>query len=135
MRGLPEVVEYEIDNYFKNRASETRRSVEVELVDVVTAVASEEERLPDNLAEAVDSLALLDDDELWRAARNRLSEEERAQLESLNFKQQSGKLASAERESLAQLVEQYDHAMLLRAEAARLLKERGHDISKLLTRL
>jgi len=31
------------------------------------------------------------------------------------------------------LVHQYDQAMLLRAEALRLLKERGHEVSKLLT--
>jgi SOS response regulatory protein OraA/RecX len=34
---------------------------------------------------------------------------------------------------LEQLIDQYDQAVLLRAEALRLLKERGHEVSELLT--
>lgn len=68
-----------------------------------------------------------------RAARNRLSEEAKSQLEALNLKQQRGELAPAEKETLERLIDQYDQAVLLRAEAVRLLKERGHDVSRLLT--
>ena len=77
-------------------------------------------------------LEFLDDEELWRAARNHLSDDVRSQLEALNFKQQRETLTPSERDTLAQLVQQYDQAVLLRAEAARLLKERGYDVSKLL---
>lgn len=86
-----------------------------------------------DLAKAIADLDLLNDDELWRAARNRLSDEARAQLEALNFKQQREGLTPAEQETLEHLVHQYDQAVLLRAEAARLLKARGHDVSTLLT--
>lgn len=82
---------------------------------------------------AIEDLKLLNDQELWQAARNRLSEDARSQLEALNAKQQRGKLTTAEKETLEQLVDQYDQAVLLRAEAARLLKERGHEVSTLLT--
>ena len=51
----------------------------------------------------------------------------------LYFKQQREGLTLAEKERLEQLVHQYDQAVLLRAEAAQLLKARGHDVSELLT--
>lgn len=82
---------------------------------------------------ALEDLKLLNGEELWRAARNCLSEETRSQLEALNDKQQRGKLTSSEKETLKRLIDQYDQAVLLRAEALRLLKERGHEVSELLT--
>lgn len=120
-------------SHFQSRAERTHRSLEAELLDAVAAVASDEEDLPPELAQTIADLGLLTDEELWRAARNRLSDEARAHLEALNFKQQKEGLAPAEKETLEHLVQQYDRAVLLRAEAARLLKERGQDISKLLT--
>lgn len=75
----------------------------------------------------IEALELLNDDALWRTARNHLSDEVRSQLEALNFKQQGERLTPAEKKTLTQLVHQYDRAVLLRAEAARLLMERGHD--------
>jgi len=85
------------------------------------------------VTEAVAALELLSDAELWRAAQAPLAEADRSQLETLNLKQQRENLTPAEQETLERLVRQYDRAVLLRAEAARLLKERGHDVSGLLT--
>lgn len=118
---------------FQSRAERAHRSLEAELLDAVATVAADEEELSQDLAKALEDLALLNDEELWRAARNRLSEDSRSQLEALNFKQQREKLTAAEKETLERLIDQYDQSVLLRAEAARLLKERGHDVSKLLT--
>ena len=120
-------------NHFQSRAERANRSLEAELLDAVATVAADEEALSHDLAKAIGDLELLTDDELRCAARNRLSETARSQLEALNFKQQREKLTSADKETLEQLVHQYDQAVLLRAEAARLLKERGHDVAKLLT--
>jgi hypothetical protein len=92
-----------------------------------------EARDPRSVAEAVAALEVLNDAELWRAARNPLAEADRSRLEALNLKQQKENLTPAEKETLERLLLQYDRAVLLRAEAARLLKERGHDISGLLT--
>ena len=86
-----------------------------------------------DVAEAVAALELLSDADLWRAARNPLAEADRSQLEALNLKQQKENLTPAEKETLEGLLLQYDRAVLLRAEAARLLKQRGHDVSGLLT--
>lgn len=117
----------------QTRAERAHRSLEAELLDAVATIAADEEELAHDIAQAIADLALLNDAELWRAARNPLSGEARLQLEALNSKQQKERLTAAEKQQLTQLVHQYDQAMLLRAEAARLLKERGQDVSPLLT--
>jgi len=96
-------------------------------------IVADEEKLSQDVAKAFDDLELLNDQELWRAAQNRLPNDTRSELEALNLKQQIERLTPVEHAALEQLVHQYDQAVLLRAEAARLLKERGHDVSKLLT--
>lgn len=119
--------------HFQSRARKTRRTLEAELLDAVATVAADEEQLPQDVARVIADLELLNTEELWLVARNRLSEETRADLEALNLKQQREALTPAEQERLEQLVHEYDRAVLLRAEAARLLKERGQDVSELLT--
>lgn len=121
-------------SHFQIRAERAQRSLEAELLEAVATVAAEEEQeLSPDMAQALGDLALLNLEELWRAARNPLSEDLRAQLEELNFKQQRETLTAAEKETLGQLVRHYDQAVLLRAQAVRLLKERGQDLSRLLT--
>jgi len=115
----------------ERRAEQTQRTVEAELLDVVaTAVAADE--LPPDLAEAITPLAMLDDEVLWRAAQSRLPAEDAEQLESLHLKRQREGLTKAEADEAASLVRRYERAMLVRAEAAALLKQRGHDVSALL---
>jgi hypothetical protein len=119
-------------DHFQSRAERTHRSLEAELLDAVATVAEDEEELSPDLTTAIADLELLNDDELRLAARNRLSDDARAQLDRLNFKQQKETLTSAEKETLELLVHEYDRAVLLRAEALRLLKDRGQAISELL---
>lgn len=102
-------------------------------MEAVATVAAEEEEVSLDVAEAVAALELLSDAELWRAARNSLAEADRSRLEALNLKQQKENLTPAEKETQERLLLQYDRAVLLRVEAARLVKERGHDVSGLLT--
>ncbi len=122
-------------DHFSRRAERAHRSLEAELLDAVAGLAADEKELSQEVAQAIADLKLLTVEELWRAARNRLPDTVRARLAALNSKQQREKLTSAEKEELGQLVHQYDWAVLMRAEAARLLKERGHDVSRLLTAL
>ena len=89
--------------------------------------------LPADLAAALAPLVLLDDQELWRAARSHLAADAAAQLEELHHKRAREGLTEAETQALAALIAQYERAMLIRAEAARLLKERGYDIAALVT--
>ena len=118
-------------NRLKHRAEQTHRTVEVELVEAVTTALPETEELPSDLAEAIAPLALLDDDALWRAARSHLALEAAAQLEELHLKRQREGLTETETQTLAGLVRQYERAMLVRAQAAALLKQRGHDVTPL----
>ncbi len=119
-------------DHFQSRAERTHRSLEAELLDAVATVAEDEEDLSPDLSTAIADLELLNDDELRLAARNRLSGDTKAQLDRLNFKQQNETLSPAEKETLEELVREYDRAVLLRVEALRLLKERGQAISELL---
>jgi plasmid stability protein len=121
-----------IYNRLRKRAEKSRRSVEMELLDVVAAAIPASEELPDLLAAAVADLELLDDDALWRAARTRLDSEQSAQMEALHIKRQGEGLSAAEEQTLSGLVFRYERSMLVRAQAAALLKARGHDVSSLL---
>ena len=119
----------------KRRAEQTRRTVEAELLDIVVTAVPVSDDLPADLAEAITPLALLDDEALWRAARCSLPAEVTTQMEDLHLKRQREGLTEAEVEALEGLVRQYERTMLVRAQAATLLKERGYDVSQLLTRI
>jgi plasmid stability protein len=126
---LPEPLYREL----KQRAAQSRRTVEDETLDVLSAAVPVAEKLPDDLAEAISPLALLDDEALWRAARSRLANEAATELADLHQKRQREGLTVAEAQTAEALVRQYERAMLVRAQAAALLKQRGHDVSSLLT--
>ena len=118
-------------NRLKRRAEQAHRTVEAELLEVVASAVPVADELPAELNEAISPLALLDDEALWRAARSHLPAEAAAQMENLHLKRQREGLIEAEAQTLAGLVRQYERAMLVRAQAAALLKQRGHDVSEL----
>ncbi len=114
----------------KQRADQAQRSVEDELLEAAgTAVA--DDVLPPDLTDTLASLTLLNDPALWDAAKSHLPIETAEQLSILNLKRQSVGLTEAEVLLLDQLLHQYEQMMLVRAQAALLLKQRGHDISML----
>ena len=116
-------------NRLKQRAAQTQRSVEAELVDVVALALPVADALPTDLAEAISQLALLNDSDLWRAARSTLPAEAAERLEALHLKRQREGLAEQEEDEVASLTRQYERVMLVRAHAAQLLKQRGYDVS------
>jgi plasmid stability protein len=114
----------------ERRARDTQRTVEAEVLDVLaTAIPTEE--LPEDLAQAVAQLAFLDDAALWAAARNRLAADTAARLEELHQKRQREGLTESESQALAALVRLYERTLLIRVEAAALLRQRGHDVTDL----
>ncbi len=117
----------------KARAEQAQRRVEEELLEVVATAVPVADDLPDDLADALSPLALLDAAALWRAARTQLPADAADQLADLNRKRQREGLTEAEAQQAAALLRQYERAMLIRAQAAALLKQRGHDVSSLLT--
>ncbi len=118
---------------YKRLAERTHRTVEAELLEVVSAAHPEDETLAPDLEAKVAELETRNDEELWRTARRRLSTETSDRLEALHFKQRDEGLSTEEDSTLARLLRRYERNMLLRALAAALLKERGHDVSVLLT--
>ena len=120
--------------HLQERAERARRSLEAELLAVVATVVEhdDDEELPEDLAQAIRDLEVLDDAALWNAARTRLPDEARARFDALSFKQQSEGLTPEKRAQQEHLLHQSDRTMLVRAHATRLLRERGHDVSPVL---
>ena len=116
---------------FRRRAERTHRSLENEILDAVASASADGDLSPD-LLEAVEALDELGDDELWRIARRVMSREASEELEALHFRQRDEGLSRSEDAVRAELMHEYERTMLIRAKAAKLLKDRGHDVSSLL---
>ncbi|MCP3959685.1 MAG: hypothetical protein GY719_17695 [bacterium] len=117
---------------FRQRSEWTHRSLETEILDAVAAGASVEDELSPDLVEAIEALQTLDDEELWRLGKEAMSREVSEELEALHFKQRDEGLNPSEDATRARLMHEYERTMLIRAQAAKLLKDRGHDVSGLL---
>src|SRR5207247_7254610 len=115
----------------KKRAEQAERSVEDEMLEMLASYVPDGNELPAETQEALASLNTLNDESLGRAAENRLAAELSAELEMLHFKQQREGLSHAEAARCAELVRAYEKAMLIRAQAAVLLKKRGFDVTHL----
>jgi plasmid stability protein len=115
------------------RAEQAQRALEDELLDMIAAAVLVDDELPKELSEALSSLVLLDDEALWGAARTRLPAEAAEELEGLHLKRQREGISASEAEQAAALLRRYERVMLVRAQAAALLRQRGHDVSVLLT--
>ncbi len=116
----------------QQRAAQRQRSLEDELVLALAASIPADAGLPVDLSDTLASLAALDDDSLWRMARRRVSDEDAARLAELGDKRQRVGLTGAELREAEELAERHDRILVVRAEAAALLKQRGHDVSSLL---
>jgi hypothetical protein len=78
-------------------------------------------------SEPLSDLEALDDEALWQAARTTMTIEQRDRLEELlEFK---SSLTTEEEAEVRALVALYRKIILIRAEAAVLLKNRGYDVS------
>jgi len=120
-------------NQIKRRADRAHRTVAAELIDAVTAAVPLTDELPRELADAVASLAQLDDETLQRAAQSHFASDKAEQLEALHFKRQESGLTADESRRAAELTQEYERAMLIRAQATALLLQRGHDVADLVT--
>ncbi len=116
----------------EQRAQAKARSLEEEVrVIVEEAYSNEQLDLSPELSAELSSLSLLEDGELWRAARSQVPDEAAARMQTLVEKHQREGLSSHEAEEAIRLSQFATHVMLVRAEAAQQLKRRGLDISPL----
>lgn len=111
------------------RARAHARSVEDEARLLLETVLE-----PPNYWSEQEQLAVLDDAELWRVAARQVSADESERMQRLAERRKTAGLTPTETEELRRLQGFAQRVMLLRAEAAALLKKRGHDIASLLQR-
>jgi hypothetical protein len=93
-----------------------------------------EENLPPELQKELYDMSFFSDKALWEAAKTAFPVKYQRQVRDINYKQQKegeDSLTQAEIALKEELLNQSARYMLLRAQAAVLLKERGHDISSL----
>ena len=67
---------------------------------------------------------------LWQAARTTMTAEQRERLETLHDKQQCEGLTPDEQAEEEALLSLYRETLLVKAQAAVLLKQRGYDVSE-----
>ena len=97
----------------KERAERWKRSIEAEVLDVLSSAMPAGDDLPAHIAEEFSRLDAADDETLRLAAQSRLSPEAARQLEELHWKRQREGLTPDEAQTAANLVEQYERAMLI----------------------
>lgn len=72
------------------------------------------------------ALPLLSDAQLWKIAHQRMDDQQQARLEALAEAQKHRRLTTEEQNTLDCLMQTAQHLMLSKAEAYRLLAQRGH---------
>jgi hypothetical protein len=123
--NVPDMVYQQI----RRAAEKMHRPVNDLLVEAVIAAAPVANDAPLDLRSALAQMAFLNDAALWQAARATMTPTQRTRLEALHEKQQREGLSAAERSEDQALLSLYRETILLRAQAAMLLKQRGYDIS------
>lgn len=116
----------------KRRASARRRSLDKEVAQLIESGLQQAVGGSETLAEFLEPLALMSDDDLWNAARSRLPRRLSTELEKLHQQRQRDGLTNAERDRAKLLTEQFERCLVIRARAIELLHARGHDVSRLL---
>lgn len=119
----------------EHRAQRMRRSIEDELVAMVSTALPTVDALPAEITDDLDQLSFLTDAELWQAAQTMLPPRDAERMQALMFKRQREGLTSAEEREAQRLARRADRTMLVRGQAAVLLAERGCDVSGLRPRV
>jgi len=112
-------------------AEKVQRSVDELLVEAIVAAAPAIGSPSEELSTALAQMAYLNDAALWQAARSTLAPEQRERLATLHEAQQRCPLSAEEQAEEQKLLKLYREVLLVRAQAAVLLKERGYDVSDL----
>ena len=118
-----------IYDQIQRAAEKKHRSVDEVLVEALTAVAPVLETASTDLQRALAQMAYLNDAALWQAARTSMMAEQQARLAALHDKQQREGLTLEEQEEEQTLLKLYRETLLVRAQAAALLKQRNDDVS------
>jgi hypothetical protein len=116
-------------NQIRRAAEKAHRPVSELLVEAVIAAAPAMDQSAGPLRTALAQMTYLNDAALWQAARATMPEPQRERMEELHTKQQREGLIAAEEDEDEALLVLYRETVLVRAQAAVLLKQRGYDVS------
>lgn len=111
-------------------AEQHGRRVDDDVIVALAALVDEEDSRSD-LGDTLASTATLSDDALGRLARSALTAEDQTRLEQLGDQGQRDGLTPIERHEAERLIERHDRIVLVRAEAAALLRQRGYPLDDL----
>jgi hypothetical protein len=111
-------------------AESTAQPVEQVLIDHLRTLSEPLPALSPDVQAELDALQHLSDDTLWTIARDRMPESAQTRAQYLMGRNSSGQISDAEYDELEQLAERADRLMLRKAEAAAILKQRGHTFSQ-----
>jgi hypothetical protein len=118
-------------DHLQRRAVQRQRSLEEELLLTLADAVPTDTDTPAELALLLASLPTLDEPTLWQLAQARVDATDAARLADLGDKRQRIGLTADEEREAEELVQRHDRVLMLRAEAAAMLKRRGHDVSRL----
>lgn len=115
------------------RARKTAESLSLPLDEVLKqsialSLPELENDLPNDLRSDLSAMSLYSDEELWNNAREKMEEDEQAELESLAELKKQRELSVREQSNLNRLIQQAEWGMLRKAEAYRLLARRGFKV-------
>jgi hypothetical protein len=122
---LPEAVYDQI----RRAAERTGRPLDQVLTEALAMVAPVIDTGPLSLRSALAHLVYLNDAALWQASRATMAAEQRERLQALHDLQQRRPLTDTERSEEQALLQLYRETLLVRAQAAVLLKQRGYDVA------
>ncbi len=111
------------------RATAHARSLEEEARALLEAALAVE--TPNDVQ--LEQLTVLDDAQLWQVAKQRVADEQSERMQALVERRQREGLTPEEATEALRLQRYAQQVMRLRAEAAALLKRRGHEVDSLLT--
>jgi len=133
MQSFPVHLPSQIYKRFQQIARRKHRSVDDEVVAALETALEYDTLtgIPIDVMDELKQLSFLDDEHLWRVAQQRVSEEKTVRIQILAEKQKAEGLTDSEQQEVLLLLQFANRTMLLRAEAAVLLKSRGFDISRL----
>ena len=126
-RGVPQ----ETYEPFRQHAERARRSVEEAVVEAMQAVLTDDESGAEERRTVLAALAALDTAALWQFVRRGAETEDVLVLTALNEKRGREGPTPAEESAVRELIRHHDRAVLMRAKALALLRQRGEDVSAL----
>ena len=114
----------------EHAAAEQQRSVEDEALYLLGRAAPEDDHLPATLQAELAGMTAWSDQRLWDALQATIDRRTLGAWRRLLAQRARAPLSAAEEQRLDRLEERMQRHTLLRAEAALLLHERGHDVAR-----